>query len=97
MTRSDLTRSLLVECYWPGVNEALLLEAARRTRQASLELDVEFLGAILVPEDETVFGLFEGREPEIRAASTRGGLPFERVLESLWIGDVAETRRQKGD
>jgi len=97
MTRGDFMRSYLVECYWPGVNERLLLEAADRTRQAGLDLDVEFLGAILVPEDETVFGLFEGREAGVRAASARGGLPFERVLEALRMGEVSGTRRRKGD
>lgn len=97
MISSEPAKSYLVECYWPGVTEDALLDAAHRTRRATLDLDTEFLGAILVLEDETVFGLFEGREADVRAASTRGGLPYERVLESRRIGEAAETRRRKGD
>ena len=80
MTRDDLTRSYLVECYWPGVSEEVLLEAARRTRDATSELrrqgrDIDFLASILVPEDETVFSLFLGSEADVRIASIQAGLP----------------------
>jgi hypothetical protein len=80
-------RAHLVECFWPGVDEGKLVLATERAQAAALQLrrqghDVEFRGSILVYADETVFCLFEGREPDVRAASERAGLPFERVLEA---------------
>ena len=90
MSPRDLTRSYLVECYWPGVSEEALVAAAKRTRNAASALrrrgrDVDFLGSILVPLDETVFSLFRGCEADVRAASAEAGLPFERVLDSLHV------------
>jgi hypothetical protein len=90
MTDSGFTRSYLVECYWPGVSQQALLDAAHRTREATSELrlrgrDIDFLASILVPEDETVFSLFRGSEADVRLASKRAGLPFERVLASLRV------------
>jgi hypothetical protein len=87
---SDRRKSYLAECYWPGVSEQKLAAAARRAREAASELrregaEVDFLGSILIPADETVFCLFEGREADVRAVSERAGIPFERVLESLRI------------
>jgi Protein of unknown function (DUF4242) len=88
MSNSERSRSYLVECYWPGVSEDKLAAAAWRAHEAALALrrhggDVDYLGSILVPADETVFCLFEGREADVRAASERAGVPFDRVLESL--------------
>ncbi len=57
-----------------------------RAQAAALRLrregdEIEFLGSVLVYADETVFWLFEGREADVRVASERAGVPFERVLE----------------
>jgi hypothetical protein len=41
--------------------------------------------SILVPLDETVFCLLDGREADVRAVSEEAGVPFERILESLQI------------
>jgi hypothetical protein len=46
---------------------------------------LEFLGSILVHSDKTAFLLFEGAEEDVRAASERADVPFERVLESVQI------------
>jgi hypothetical protein len=90
MARSGFTKSYLVECYWPGVSEQTLLEATHRARKATAELQQEgkkirFLDSILVLADETVFWLFQGSEAAVRTASTRAGVPFERVLESVRV------------
>jgi hypothetical protein len=106
MYGSDLTRSYLVECYWPGVSEELLVAAARRARRAAAQLrrlggDVDFVSSILVPADETVFCLFSGCEKDVRAATKQAGVPFERVLESLRIdghetADFVQARSEGG-
>jgi Protein of unknown function (DUF4242) len=89
----DSARSYLVECYWPGVSAEKFASTAKRVQAAASTLrregrDVVFLGSILVPADESVFCLFDGVEADVRAASERGGIPFERVLESLRIDGI---------
>jgi len=88
MSATEDRKSYLVECYWPGVSVEKLVDAVRRVHDAQSQLrglgaDVEFVGSILVPVDETVFCLFDGREADVRAVSERAGVLFERVLESL--------------
>ena len=83
------TSSYLVESYWPGVDKDKLVEAVQRA-QAVLSMRgrarrVEFVGAILVPADETVFCLFDGAEEDVRSVTEQAGVPFERVLASLRI------------
>jgi hypothetical protein len=67
-----------------------LTVGAGQAQQAADEVqgqgrELHFVGSILVPADETVFWLFDGEEADIRAASERAGVPFERLLESLEI------------
>jgi hypothetical protein len=90
MSGSGKTKSYLVESYWPDVSEEKLASAVQRARAAAAELrrhgrELRFLGSILVPADETVFCLFDGAEPDVRAVSEQAGVPFERVLESFRI------------
>jgi hypothetical protein len=90
MSGGDGARGYLVECYWPGVTEQAVADAAHRAVQAAAEIrrqghDVDFLTAILVPADETIFCLFEGQEAAVRTASDRAGIPVERVLESVRV------------
>ena len=100
MSGGDGARGYLVECYWPGVTEQAVADAAHRAVQAAAEIrrqghDVDFLTAILVPADETVFCLFEGQEAAVRAASDRAGIPAERVLESVRVdGNPCQTQLQ---
>jgi hypothetical protein len=100
MSRSDGLRSYLVECYWPGVSEQKVADAAARAHAAAGQLrreggDVDFLGSILIPADETVFCLFEGAEEDVRVVSKQAGVPFERVLASLRIdGSHAKEEQQ---
>jgi hypothetical protein len=56
-----------------------------RGRAPPTRSDVDCLSSILVPADETVFCSLRRCEADVRAASERAGVPFERVLESLRI------------
>jgi uncharacterized protein DUF4242 len=92
----------LVECYWPGVSENAVAGAMRRAHEAVRELrqhgsDVRFVSSILIPADETVFCLFQGSEPDVRAVSERAGVPFERVLESVHVGEYLREGREEFD
>jgi hypothetical protein len=97
----DRRTTYLAECYWPGVSESTLVETVLRADAAASELrrqgrEVALRGTILVPNDETVFCLFDGREPDVRAASELSGVPFERILETLWFGPRPRTRKKRG-
>lgn len=86
----EATAALLVECYWPGVSEESIIAAARRAEEVVSDVqqdggDVRFLGLLLIPAEETVFCLFQGREADVRTASLHAGVPFERVLTSLRV------------
>jgi hypothetical protein len=94
--RSDERTTQLVECFWPGVDEGKLAAAVDRAQAAASELrreghQLEFLSSILVYTDETVFFLFEGTPEDVRAASVRARVPFERVLRS-WQVERRPTR-----
>ena len=75
----------IVEVYVPrtsapcttGVREA----CAEHTRSGS---PVTYLRAILVPEDETCFLLFDADSPEtVRAVVTQAAVPVERIAAAI--------------
>jgi hypothetical protein len=77
VSEGDGARGYLVECYWPGVAEQEVAEAARRAVQAAAEIrrpghGVDFLTAILVPADDTA-----GTAGNVRAGS--------RLPEMCWL------------
>jgi hypothetical protein len=85
-----MSRTYLVECYWPGVAETEVADALAR---AAGEARAHCLESILVPEDEIVFCLFEGPSAdEVLAAALRSGLPPERVTESIRIPPQEEVQ-----
>ena len=80
----------LVECYWPDVTDAKLAAATQRLENATSAArtggtDIAYLGSLLLPEEETVFCLFDGREDDVRAISEQARLPFERVVVLRWL------------
>lgn len=81
----------LVECFWPGVNRDSLADTERHLDAAAASLrqhgrDISFVGSILVAADESVFFLFDGIEADVRAVSSRAGIPLGRVLEATRSG-----------
>lgn len=96
MASADEPTTYLVECFWPGIDERQHAAAANRAQAAALQLrregeEIEFLGSILIPDDETVFCFFKGREPDVRGASEWAGLPFERLLPAVRIAGGPES------
>lgn len=81
-----------VECYSPSIDRPAVEDSAALARHVAAELRergdaVEYLGALLVPGDEVVFYLFSSPSSDaVREASSRAGIEFERVLESIAIG-----------
>jgi hypothetical protein len=101
MTESArLSRTYLLECYESGLERAEVESATDRALAASAELreegrKVEYVGAILVPEDEVVFHVFAAESAAaVREASVRASVEYERVVESIAVGQLELRRNQ---
>ncbi len=86
---SEEDRTFLVERYSPGLDRVAVVAEAERARAASAELrasgaGIDYVGAVLVPQDEVVFHLFRSPDADlVRDVIMRAGLTFERVVESV--------------
>lgn len=72
------------KCFWPGVSERRIRDTA-----AAAEADARgasFAGALYLPGDELVLGLFESASRvDVKRASELAGMPCERVIECVWV------------
>jgi hypothetical protein len=81
------SRSFVAECFWPGVREADLRaldeRATAKAKETSSEgVTVEYLGSLLLREDEVVLCRFEGRSDAVTQAALAAEIPFTRILET---------------
>jgi len=89
------SKTYVVECYVPDVDDAAVRRAADRAgavvrgfREAtgSADGDLEYLGALLMAVDEVVLHAFRATDPElVRRISTAAGLSFARIVESVEV------------
>jgi hypothetical protein len=71
------------KCYWPGVTELALEQAAAR---AATEVDAGYVGSLLFPDDELALCLFDApSRAAVRRTTERAAIPCERVMDSLWL------------
>ena len=81
--------SFIAECFWPDVREEQVEAAAARVQRGVDDLSrrgrpITFVGTILVPDDETVFYLFERASAEtVREACEQASIPVGRVVRSV--------------
>jgi hypothetical protein len=72
------------KCFWPGASEPRVRAAA--SAAAADARGAAFAGALYLPGDELVLGLFESASSvEVKRASELAGLPCERVIECVWV------------
>jgi Nickel responsive protein SCO4226-like len=87
------------KCYWPGVTEHQLEQAAARavleTATASRTGSaIAYLGSILFENDELVLCLFDAASRAAgRTATERAGIPCERVMDSRWLPPNIATKQ----
>ena len=87
----DTSKTWVVECYVPGVDDAAVRAAAERTAAEIRRLgpdgrQIEYLGALLMAIDEVVLHAFRAIDPElVRGVSTAAGLTFDRIVESVEV------------
>jgi hypothetical protein len=94
----EASKTYVVECYVPGVDDLALQRAADATAGQVRRLgpaagNVEYLGALLMALDEVVLHAFRAVDPElVRQVSTAAGLRFDRILESVEVLPAALIR-----
>lgn len=87
----------LVERYWPGVTDELLLEALKKGRRVIAQMCVEGtpvrdVTSILIPSEEVVFSVYEGPSAAaVRHLNEIAGIPVSRIVEAIWMtGEQAD-------
>lgn len=83
------------KCYWPGVREEVLREAADRAHQQNDANEGPlFRGLLYLRGDETVLSLFEADSPaSVKQASESVGMPCERVIATVWVAPSSDEGR----
>jgi hypothetical protein len=81
-TARSSTSVILVECFVPGIDVAGLEEIAKHGQN---EANVEFVGAIAIPADETCLYLFTGQSAVAPSAVRRGDRTVEAILAGPWL------------
>jgi hypothetical protein len=74
------------KCYWPGVTEDALREAAERAQQQNADNRPVFRGLLYLRGDDTALSLFEADSAaSVKQASESVGMPCERVIATVWV------------
>lgn len=77
----------LVERYWPGVTEAVLVAALERATAVSSDKVLRHVHSVLIPSEEVVFSVFEAASAaDVESANRLADAPFERVVEAVAVG-----------
>jgi hypothetical protein len=82
---TETSTEYIAECLWPDVHEsdlqALDLRASSHAERRTAEgRPVEYLGSLLMREDEVVLCLFRGELDAVRQVAEAAAIPFERLL-----------------
>jgi hypothetical protein len=80
----------VVERYLPGVSRAELERQLGRLERVTRGTQVDYLGSMLVPDDEACFCQFDGPSEEaVAQANRRAGLPFDRIVVGVTLTPAA--------
>jgi hypothetical protein len=83
----DLRMLYTAKCYWPGVTEEDLRDAAARAHEHNRVDDSPlFRGLLYLRGDDTALSLFEADSTaSVKQASENVGMPCERVIATVWV------------
>jgi len=78
------------KCYWPGVTQADVERIEARATDARLgagRSSATYLGSLLFAADDLVLCFFQGaNRAGVIQASSRLGIPCERLMVAAWLG-----------
>ena len=89
----------MVESYASNASGAELSASAARAKEATDRMTAEgrrvrYLSSTFLPGDETIFRFFDGSSVEdIREASERAEISFERIVEAVPVSPADEDPR----
>jgi hypothetical protein len=79
--------SFIAECFWPDVSPEQVGERAAQLQHDAAGMSVRFVGAILVPDDDVVFYLFDDcSAAAVREVCRRAAIPVDRIVRSVRLG-----------
>jgi hypothetical protein len=95
------TTEFVVECLWPDVHADDLRALDERAAAESERLTeggrpVEYLGSLLMPEDEVVLCLFRGSREGVGGVVQAAGIPCDRILEAARSPWTTQSSRRTG-
>lgn len=80
---SEQASEFVAECLWPDVTERDLQALDERVAgEARRMRSVDYLGSLLMREDEVVLCLFRGGLEDVRQVATAAAIPYDRILET---------------
>lgn len=80
---SEGASEYVAECLWPDVAERDLQALDERVLgQAKRIGSVEYLGSMLMRQDEVVLCLFRGDLEDVRLLAAAAEIPYDRILET---------------
>lgn len=89
---SEEASEFVAECLWPDVDERDLQALdGRISAQARRAGSVEYLGSLLMREDEVVLCLFRGDLEDVRRVAAASEIPCDRILETSRLPWPLET------
>ena len=89
---TPVTRTFLVERYWPDVDEPTARAAVTSLERVAAAMTaegtpVEHVVSILMPGDQVVFSLIRAADETVaRRANERAGIPLDRVAAAVALG-----------
>jgi hypothetical protein len=100
MTDQTISRTFLLERFWPGVTRALAEEATVRLRVAAARcrgegLPIRHLESSLIPHDEVVVTFVEAPSvTAVREFSAMAAYATDRISESIPVGRQGGKQRR---
>ena len=91
----------LVECYWPGIDEAEVLARLAELERTVQTLTtpgepVEHVGSLLMSADGVVFTVIRASSEQLaRDANLLAGLPVDRIGEVTTVGFTRDRLREE--
>ena len=83
----------VAERFWPGATKNMALASMAKVREscetlAASGVPISWLGGTFLAEDECLSLRFEGTAQAVQAAHDLAGVPFDRLVESVDVGQA---------